>query len=158
VELENLKDLVDLTIPAEHGLFLHQFGKDASDRPDIDSEAVLLLPEENLGRPVPEGLDLVREGLDGQAEGAGESEVGNLEGARLVDEKILGLEVAVDDPARVAVVEAIAELVEEELDLVRGHRRLVLPHVLLQVVVHQLEYEVQLLLGWDVENFAETEW
>lgn len=97
------------------------------------------------------------EGLDGQAESSGQSEVGDLEGAGLIDEQVLWFEVAVDDPPGVAVVESVAELVEEKLDLVRGHGGLVLPHVLLEVVVDQLEDQIELLLSRHVEHFAEAE-
>ncbi len=68
------------------------------------------------------------------------------------------LEITMDDSPGVAVVESIAELVEEELHLIAAHRLLVLTHVLLQVVVHQLKHKVQLLFSRDVDDFAETAW
>jgi len=74
VELEDLEDLVDLAVPAEQRLLLDHLREDAADGPDVDAETVLLLAEEDLGGAVPEGLDLVREGLDGEGEGAGEAE------------------------------------------------------------------------------------
>lgn len=98
------------------------------------------------------------EGLNGQTEGSGQSKIGDLEGACLVDEEVLRLEVAVNDSAGMAVVEPITELVEEQLHLVRSHGGLVLAHVLLQVVVDQLEDQIELLLGGDIEHLAEAGW
>jgi hypothetical protein len=34
----------------------------------------------------------------------------------------------------------------------------VLAHVLLKVIVDQLENQIELLFCWDVEHFAEAEW
>jgi hypothetical protein len=65
VELENLKDLIDFTVSTEHRLLFHELSKDASDCPDIYTQAVLLLPKENLGCSVPKGLNLMGESLDG---------------------------------------------------------------------------------------------
>jgi hypothetical protein len=45
----------------------------------------------------------------------GEPKVGELEVAVLVDEQVLGLEIAVEDPVGVTVVEALDELQRESL-------------------------------------------
>lgn len=66
--------------------------------------------------------------------------------------------IAVDNSAGVAIVEPITELIEEEFDLIGGHGGLVLTHILLKVIVDQLENQIELLFCWDVEHFAETEW
>lgn len=71
VELENLENLVDFTIAAEEGLLFDQFCEDAANCPNIHSQTVLFLSQKHLRRPVPKSLDLVSEGLDGQAEGTG---------------------------------------------------------------------------------------
>ena len=139
MELENLKDLVDLAVSAEERLLLGQFSEDAADCPDVNSQTVLLLAQQNFGGTVPEGFDFVSEGLDGKGEGAGESKVCDFESASSVDEEILGLEISVDDPPGVAVVDAIAELVEEELDLVLAHGVFVLTEVFLEVVLDELK-------------------
>jgi hypothetical protein len=49
------------------------------------------------------------------AKRSGEPKVGELEVAVLVDEQVLGLEIAVEDPVGVAVVEALDELQRESL-------------------------------------------
>lgn len=56
-------------------------------------------------------------GAERHTEGAGETEIGELEVAFLVDEEVLGFEVAVEDAVGVAVACAFEELVGEFLDL-----------------------------------------
>lgn len=53
--------------------------------------------EENLGGTVPQSDDLMGVCANWDAEGAGKTEVGELHGSRLVDEKVLRLEVTVED-------------------------------------------------------------
>lgn len=65
MELENLEDLIDFTVSTEHRLLFHQLSKDAADCPDIYTQTVLLLPEENLRSSVPKSLNLMSESLDG---------------------------------------------------------------------------------------------
>ena len=65
MELENLEDLIDFTVSTEHRLLFHELSEDASDCPDIYTQAVLLLPKENLGCSVPKSLNLMGESLDG---------------------------------------------------------------------------------------------
>ena len=57
MELEYLEDLIDFAVSAEEGFLLSQLGKDAADGPDVNSKAVLLLPEQNFGGPVPKGFN-----------------------------------------------------------------------------------------------------
>lgn len=78
MELEDLEDLIDLAVPAEERLFLYQLGEDAPDCPNIHTQAVLPLPEQHLRRAVPECLNLMSKGLDGDAKSAGKSKVSNL--------------------------------------------------------------------------------
>lgn len=65
MELENLEDLIDFTVSTEHRLLFHELSEDASDCPDIYTQAVLLLPEENLRSSIPKSLNLMSESLDG---------------------------------------------------------------------------------------------
>ena len=65
MELENFEDLIDFTVSTEHRLLFHELSKDASDCPDIHTQTVLLLPEEDLRSSVPKSLDLMGESLDG---------------------------------------------------------------------------------------------
>jgi hypothetical protein len=70
----------------------------------------------------------------------------------------LGFKIAVDDSTGVAIVESVTELVKEQLDLIGGHGGFVLTHVLLEVIIDQLEDQIELLFGRDVEHLAEAEW
>lgn len=63
-----------------------------------------------------------------------------------------------DDASGVAVVDAVAELIEEHFDLILSHGGFVFSQPLLEIVLDQLEDEVEFLFSRDVDNFAETEW
>lgn len=71
VKLEYFEDLVDFRVAIEHGLFLNELRENTTDGPDVDAEAVLFLAEEDFGGPIPEGLNLMGKGLDGDAESTG---------------------------------------------------------------------------------------
>ena len=64
--MEYLEDLIDFTVSAEEGLLLGQLGKDAANGPDVNSQAVLLLPEQNFGGPVPKGFNFMSKSFDGE--------------------------------------------------------------------------------------------
>lgn len=68
---------------------------------------------EKAGREVMEreGAHLVSVGAKRDSKRAGESKVGELEVTLLVDEEVLGLEVAVEDAVSVEVVHSLDELV-----------------------------------------------
>ena len=89
------------------------------------------------------------EGADGGAEGAGQSEVGKLETAVARDEEVLRLEVAVHDAPCVAEGKAAAELEQVGLDQHRTEQPGAGLHVLLEVAVEELEYQVELAVGLD---------
>lgn len=61
-------------------------------------------------------------GTERDAECSGESKVGELEVALLVDEQVLGLEVAVQDAMRVKVVHSLDELVRLRCQSAGGGR------------------------------------
>jgi hypothetical protein len=90
-------------------------------------------------------------GADGDAESAGKSEVGKFEIAVTVDEKVLGLQIAVKNSVRVAKSNSTEHLVQERLNLHGGKAAgcLVLVHVLLEIVFEKLEHEMQFLLAVD---------
>eukprot|EP00406_Dinophysis_acuminata_P010052 CAMPEP_0179224322 /NCGR_PEP_ID=MMETSP0797-20121207/7720_1 /TAXON_ID=47934 /ORGANISM="Dinophysis acuminata, Strain DAEP01" /LENGTH=294 /DNA_ID=CAMNT_0020931279 /DNA_START=165 /DNA_END=1048 /DNA_ORIENTATION=- len=69
---------------------------DAASRPYVDFRAILLRPQEKLGRSVPERDHVVGEGLRRQGEHPGQAEVTDLQAGR-ADEDVLRLQVAVYD-------------------------------------------------------------
>ena len=95
------------------------------------------------------GACLVGVGANGNAESAGESEIGKFEVAVAVDEKILGLQITVENTVRVAESDSAEHLIQERLDLHDGKASggLLLVHVLLQIMLEELKYKVQLLLA-----------
>ena len=75
--------------------------------------------------------------LEGDAEGAGKTKVGEFEVAVTVDEKVLGLQITVEHTVGVAEGDPAEHLVQKGLDLHGGEAAsgLVLVHVLLQAAV-----------------------
>ena len=69
-------------------------------------------PMPYLGRPVPEGDHLVRVHADGDPECAGQTEVGDLDAAVLVNKEILGLHVSVENSPLVTEQDALQQLKE----------------------------------------------
>jgi hypothetical protein len=96
-------------------------------------------------------------GADGDAESTGESEIGKLEVAIAVDEKVLRLQVTVKNTVRVAESDSTEHLVQERLHLHRGKASggLVLVHVLLEVMLKELEHKMQFLLA--VNNILQSD-
>lgn len=126
-------------------------GHDAACGPDVDAGVVGAAAEQNVGRAVPQRDDLVGEGVDRDSEGAGKTKIGELQLALVVDEQVLGLEITVQDAVLVAKSDAAQQLVHERLD---GHGIQLASvaarvHVFLQVLVHVLKHEHELVLGVD---------
>ena len=61
-----------------------------------------------------------------------------------------------DDAAGVAVVDAIAELVEEQFDLILAHGGFVLAQPFFEVVVDEFEDKVEFFFCGNVDNFSKT--
>lgn len=80
---------------------------DAAGGPDVDAGVVGARAEEDVGGTVPQCHDLVGEGVDGDAEGAREPEIAELELALGVDEEVLRLQIAVQHAVCVAKVDAL---------------------------------------------------
>ena len=146
---EDLVELVDLGIAGEQGALGHHLDEDGADGPHVDGGGVGLRSEEDFGRAVPQGNDLVGEGSDGGAEGPGQTKVGQLEASVAGNEEVLRLEVAVHDAPGVAEGQSADALEEVGLDEVRGEHAVDGFHVLLQVLVEELEDEVELAVGLD---------
>lgn len=89
------------------------FGHDAAGGPDIDTGVIGAGAEEDVWGAVPERYHFVGEGVDGNSEGASETEVREFELAFVVDEEVLGFEVAVKDAVVVAEGYTLQELVHE---------------------------------------------
>jgi hypothetical protein len=141
--------LVFVGCAGEEGTSSVHLCHDATCRPDVNAGVVGAAAEEDVRGSIPEGYDLVGECVDGDSEGSGETEIGELELAFVVDEEILRLEIAVEDSVRVAEVDALEELVHEGFDGDGGQCSSISLgiHVLLQVLIHIFEDQHELVLG-----------
>lgn len=77
----------------EKGHAAEDLGEDAADGPDVDALVVGVPSEEDLGRAVPAGGDILGEVAfvgDVVDEGSGEAEVADLDFAVGVDEEVFG--------------------------------------------------------------------
>ena len=150
-QAEDLLELVLVGGAGEQGAAGVHLGHDAACAPDVDASVVGAGAKEDVGGAVPEGDDLVGEGVDGDAEGAGEAEVGEFELALGVDEEVLGLQVAVEDAVVVAEGDALEELMHEGFtgDEVQAAAIAAGIHVLLEVFVHVFEDEHEFVFGVD---------
>ena len=146
-----MQKLLVLGVTGEQRRLPHQFRHDAPDAPHVHGTPVVGGPEQHLRGTVSKGNDFVGVRLDRDREGAAKTEVGDFterEAARLVvDEKVLGLQVAVHDTVLVAVGDSADELVHELLDLGAFHGELRATaetiHILFEVGGEVLEDEVQ---------------
>lgn len=132
------------------------FSHDAPRRPDVNTRIISPTTEQDVWRAVPQGDDFVREGVDRDAKGTGQTEITQLQAPFAINEQVLRLEIAMQHPVLVAKIDALEELVHERLDR-RGLERAALTvgiHVSLQVAVHVLKHEHQLVLG--VNNIVKS--
>ena len=146
---EDLLELVFVRRAGEERAACVHLGHDAAGGPDVDGGVVGAGAEKDVRRAVPEGDDLVGEGVDGDAKGAGEAEVSEFELALGVDEEVLGFEVAVQDAVVVAECDALQELVHKGFagDVVESAAGAARVHVLFEVFVHVFEDEHELVFS-----------
>lgn len=109
-DAEDLEDLVNLGVTWEEGLAGSHLGEDAADGPHVDTSGVLAATEQDFGRAVPESDDLVSVSAERNTESAGQTKIGQLEVAFLVDEQVLRLQVTVQNTVGVAVARTLKEL------------------------------------------------
>src|SRR5690242_19283230 len=103
---EDLEDLVNLGIARKQRLARAHLGEDASHRPHVNSGRVLAATGQDFGCAVPESDNLVGVGAKRDTKGARETKVGQLQVALAVNQQVLRLEIAVQDPMAVAVAHA----------------------------------------------------
>jgi hypothetical protein len=84
---------------------------------------------------------------DGDAEGTRKSKIGDLQIAGAGDEEVLRLEVPVQDTRSVAKSDATQELQQEPLDMRFWNAMLLHVQQLLEVVLHKLKHERELLVS-----------
>ena len=95
--LEDLEDLVDLTVAHKQRLPLDHLCEDAPSRPQVHSQGVGSLSKQDLGAAVPQSDDLVGVSFNREAKSAGKSKISQLNVLTvLVDEQVLRFQVSVE--------------------------------------------------------------
>mmetsp|Transcript_359 Transcript_359/g.1242 ORF Transcript_359/g.1242 Transcript_359/m.1242 type:complete len:213 (-) Transcript_359:323-961(-) len=141
---ENLVELVDLGVSGEQGRSAGELGEDATGGPDVNDVEVVLCAEQELWSSVPQRDHLVGvELLVGGLRGARQPKVSQLDEAGVIDEHVLRLQVAVQDPPGVAKRQAAQYLEQAALDEGGWHAAAELGvEARLEVVVKVLEHQV----------------
>ena len=106
-ETEDFLELVFVGGAGEERAARVHFRHDAAGRPDVDAGVVGARAEQDVRRAVPERDHFVAERVDGDAERSCQPEIGKLELPFVVDEQVLGLQVAVQDAVFVAEGDAL---------------------------------------------------
>jgi hypothetical protein len=168
-------DLVHLVSTREEWLQCCDFDGHGTDSPDVHWCRVLAGSQQNLGSSVPSSRDVGRV-RDSGFSLPGEAEVCNLNGkvggrrwgsdkrrvsleavaslgGRRGNQNVLGLDVAVEEVVVVNVFQARENLTKDALDT-RAVERLVVArlHQLVQVAIHVLHGDVELLAQWVEED------
>ena len=124
-------------------------GHNAACGPDVDAGVIGTTSEEDVRGAVPESYDFVGEGVDWDTEGSRETEICKFENALVVDEEVLGFEIAVEDSIRMTEVYTLEELVHERFygNGIECAAVALSVHVLLQIFVHVVEYQHEFVFG-----------
>jgi hypothetical protein len=155
--LKYLEDLINFTVTGKKWPALNHFGKNAAGRPQVHSERVSLLAEQDLRAAVPERDHLVSVGLYREAERSCQPEVRQLHfGASRIDQQILWLQISVEDSVLVAVDQSMQDLEGKALRFVLGQWLVATrSHELFQVKLKVFENEPQLVTR--VNNFFQSD-
>lgn len=109
--------------------------------------AVVALPQEQLGWPVPQGDHPVRVPVRlarlAQREGPRQPKVGQLQHARLCDEDVGRLHVPVQDLIAVYEVKSVEQLLHDLLDLPQGELDVDVAQQARQVVLAEVKHQVE---------------
>ncbi len=146
-EAEYFLKLVDLGVACEDWLAGEHLGDDAADAPEVSLIGVGAGAEQHLRGAVPAGGHLVSEHAalnEARAQGAHQPEIADLELALGVDQQVGRLEVPVQQPGRVQVLHGLEQLVDQVP--VVHQAQLVLLYRVVQVALHELEHQVQVLV------------
>ena len=150
---EDFVQLVNLRVTREQRLSCGHLSKDAAHTPDIHRSGVGTRPEEDFRGSVPQSDDFVGVRAQRHIESTSQTKVSQLHSTALVHQQVLRLQVAVQNAVRVAVGEAIQQLIREFLHSLSVHACLAV-HEALEISIHKLEHQVQ--LGIKVNHVQET--
>mmetsp|Transcript_30089 Transcript_30089/g.87643 ORF Transcript_30089/g.87643 Transcript_30089/m.87643 type:complete len:243 (+) Transcript_30089:213-941(+) len=155
-ELHDQLQLVDVVASRKDRFLGQHLGKDARDGPDVDLGVIGRTGQHDLWGAVPPSDHVLGEVLLllSVGDATGEPKVAQLEVAIRIQENIGGLEVPVNYPSGMNVIQTAKHLIHEELYVVRGKLLLRVDDTL-QVCLHEVGYDVHvikvLLLVWGHE-------
>ena len=138
-------DLIVVVDAGEEHVARDQLGENAAYGPDVDGLGVSLGVEDDLRRAVPASDDVFGEVGLVLLDAPAQSQIADLDVAIFVDQDVLGLDVAVDNLAFVHVLHGPQDLEDEVLDVLLSER-VPQPHDLVQVGVHELGDQVDVLV------------
>jgi len=82
------------------------------------------------------------EGLDGDCKSTGKAKVADLDVPFTVDKNVLWLQISMDNPLRMAVVNTQKQLVDHLLDLLLCDIPLILSHPFLEVIINEFKNKI----------------
>mmetsp|Transcript_23231 Transcript_23231/g.33770 ORF Transcript_23231/g.33770 Transcript_23231/m.33770 type:complete len:208 (-) Transcript_23231:296-919(-) len=118
---------------------VRHLSKNAADAPDVHWCGVLPGPHEHVRSAVPQSHHFVRVAAHGDAKGAGQAEIRQLQLALAVDEQVLRLQVPVEHTVVMAEGDPPKQLVQEGLDNHRFQPVFTDIQILFQVLVQVLK-------------------
>ena len=134
-DLKYFEDLIDFRISRKKWPPLNHFSKNAARWPQVNSERVSFLTQQDLRAPVPQRNNLVSVGLYRETERPCQAKVSQLHfSASRIDQQILRLQISMEDPVLVAMDQGMEDLEGKALSFVLGQRLVSpRPHELFQV-------------------------
>ena len=114
----------------------------------------MLLTEEDFRSTVPESNYFVSVSFDGKTESASKTEISKFYDSILVDQQVLRLKVSMHHSVSMAVGGSLKNLIGETLHFLRRKRTSHMAHILLQVVLAILKYQVELVFR--IKHFFES--
>jgi len=122
---------------------------DAAGRPDVDACVVCSAPKQHVRCSIPERDNFVGERIDWDTKCSCQAKVGKLKLTFVVDEQILGLQVAVEHSVCMAVVDTLEQLMHKRFDgdWVQCSPIALRIHVFLQILIHIFEDKHELILS-----------
>lgn len=123
----------------------------ATGGPDVNAGVVCAATQQDVRGPVPERDNFVGEGIDWDTKGTSKTEIGEFELALVINEKVLGFQITVQDAVFVAEGNSLEKLVHEGFDgdVVKLTASAAGIHVFLQILIHVFKDQHELVLGVD---------
>lgn len=109
---EDFHKLVSVVLTCKERCSVNNLCENASDWPDVDGCCVIFWAKQNIWSTVPQSDDFVSEIFDRDTERSSQTEISKLQEPLPVDQKILGLQISMQNFVPVAFFNAVQELVQ----------------------------------------------